>query len=267
MNFDINLILIPLLFVSGTILLLNRLLKNKNKQPDLSDGETGLTAAQTAVKGATANKIPWWLDYSRSLFPIILIVVIIRSFVAEPYQIPSSSMVPTLIKGDFILVNKYKYGLRLPLSNQEIVPFKRPQRGDIIVFSFPFDPKVRYIKRVVGLPGDRILYINKTLIVNGEEVEESSFHRGEDYEDFIEVLGDKPHLVRKLGFVPYESLAQTSWQVPPEHYFAMGDSRDNSNDSRYWGFIPHDKLVGEAFFIWMNWQSTLPNFKRAGFID
>lgn len=273
MNFDINLILVPLLMLSGAILLFSSLagLRRGNK---LSKPATASKATKSATSKAadTASdiKVPWWLDYSRSLFPIILLVVVIRSFIIEPYQIPSSSMVPTLVKGDFILVKKFSYGLRTPLSNHEIVSFGKPHRGDIIVFNFPADPKTRYIKRVIGQPGDIINYYNKTLTINGEEIEASSVRIRVDYQEFSETLTpDKPpHIIRKHHFVSGNDLPQSSWQVPPKHYFVMGDNRDNSNDSRYWGFVPHDALVGQAFLIWMNWEASnqLPTFSRSGLI-
>lgn len=258
MNFDINLLLIPLFLLSGVIWLFYVLKDIIIKNRDKSNKST-----------------PWWLDYSRSLFPIIAIVVVIRSFIAEPYQIPSGSMIPTLQQGDFILVNKYHYGLRLPINNYEVVSLNKPQRGDIMVFNFPLDTRVRYIKRVIGLPGDIISYSNKTLWINKKRVLSEVINSDNDYKEELEYLrnsaanrdGDNKqaqHTIRKYDFVNDESIE--TWQVPTQHYFVMGDNRDNSNDSRYWGFVPHNHLVGKAFFIWLHWKSwqQLPSFKRLG---
>lgn len=251
MNFDINLLLIPLLLIGGAILLTNLLLKGKQAGPSSNKNTV---------------KVAWWLDYSRSLFPVILFVVVIRSFIIEPYQIPSSSMVPTLEKGDFILVSKFSYGLRLPLSNYEFVAFKRPSYGDVIVFNFPQDPRVRYIKRVVGKPGDIISYSNKTLSINGKKISQQLVDNRLDYQDVRETLGDKQHLQRHYKLIDNQELHAGEWAVPQNHYFVMGDNRDNSNDSRYWGFVPHNQLVGRAFLIWLHWKSwgSIPSFSRSG---
>ncbi len=262
MNFDINLLLIPLLFISGSILLTNFLLYRK--------GPTSNVANTTSVT-KNGQKVSWWLDYSRSLFPVILFVVVIRSFIIEPYQIPSSSMEPTLERGDFILVSKFSYGLRLPISNYEFLTFKRPAYGDVIVFNFPQEPRIRYIKRVVGRPGDIISYDNKTLSINGEQVDQKLLddNSNYDYQDLEEVLGERRHLKRHYKFIDNHQLHDDEWRVPQDHYFVMGDNRDNSNDSRYWGFVPHNQLVGEAFLIWLHWESwgSMPGFGRSGHIN
>jgi signal peptidase I len=229
------------------------------------------------AKRSTEAKEPWWVEYSKSFFPVILAVFVLRSFVVEPFKIPSSSMVPTLHVGDFILVNRYTYGLRLPIVNKKIVEVNQPQRGDVMVFHFPNDPSIDYIKRIVGLPGDVLVYREKRLWVNG--VEQSKV-RGEDYnflesglnfvhtERYTENLTGKQHAVLINPDMPPIHLAsvdefpmreQCSYSaeemrctVPAGHYFMMGDNRDNSRDSRYWGFVPDEMIVGKAFFIWMN---------------
>jgi len=218
-------------------------------------------------------KQPWWVEYSVSFFPVILIVFLLRSFLVEPFKIPSSSMVPTLLVGDFILVNKFTYGIRLPVVNKKVVEVGSPHRGDVMVFRYPEDPSLDYIKRVVGLPGDRIEYRNKRLTINGTQVpvrqiddylsrERMQFSRryletlnGVEHEILLEE--DAPAFVAPSRAFPYAgncnyNMSGLACTVPPGHYFAMGDNRDNSSDSRVWGFVPDENIVGKAFFIWLN---------------
>lgn len=205
------------------------------------------------------QKEPLVVEYARSFFPIILIVLVIRSFIAEPFRIPSASMLPTLHIGDFILVNKFAYGVRLPVLNTKILEVGKPQRGDVFVFRFPKNPKIDYIKRVIGLPGDKIGYFNKTVYINGKAVEQQVKSKDIRLEGLIperskllsEKLGDKKH---DLLIDPDRRLVEGEMLVPEGHYFAMGDNRDNSNDSRFWGAVPEENLVGKAFFIWMSWD-------------
>ena len=203
---------------------------------------------------------PFYVEYARSFFPIVLIVLLLRSFIAEPFRIPSGSMMPTLLVGDFILVNKFTYGIRLPVINKKIFEVNKPERGDIFVFRYPKDPTVDYIKRIIGLPGDKIEYHNKRLTVNGQDVTETSlgtYHgvgQGEDMtgaEEFVENLTGVEHRILIRNNAP---TVEFVYEVPEGSFFAMGDNRDNSNDSRYWGFVPEANLVGKAFFIWMNWD-------------
>ncbi|MEY4209497.1 MAG: signal peptidase [Pseudomonadota bacterium] len=230
---------------------------------------------------AELERQPAWVAYTGSFFPVIAAVFLFRSFLFEPFKIPSSSMVPTLQIGDLILVNKYTYGIRLPIVNKKIVSINNPKRGDVMVFKFPKDPSLDYIKRVVGIPGDNIVYRNKRLIVNGQEV---SYDKLPDYLDeerlsyfshYRENLTGVPHEIlnddRVPGYVaspdafPQHELCRYNLEgfectVPAGHYLMMGDNRDNSLDSRYWGFVPDQNIVGKAFFVWMN----LGNLKRIG---
>jgi signal peptidase I len=251
MNFALFLLI--LLVVTGAVWLLDKYLLRKHRSKDA--------------------KQPWWVEYSISFFPVILIVFLLRSFLVEPFKIPSSSMVPTLLVGDFILVNKFSYGIRLPVLNRKVIALGNPQRGDVMVFRFPDDPSLDYIKRVVGLPGDRIEYRNKRLWINGTQV---AARQTEDYlskermqfsRRYVETLGgveheilideDTPSMMAPSRPFPYAAncnynINGMACTVPPGHYFMMGDNRDNSSDSRVWGFVPDENIVGRAFFIWLN---------------
>ena len=216
---------------------------------------------------------PWWLDWTAGLFPVILVVFLLRSFLFEPFKIPSGSMIPTLLVGDLILVNKFHYGVRLPVINTKISQGTPVQRGDVVVFRYPPKPSLDYIKRVVGVPGDEVAYLNKRLIVNGQPVPTSAVPEFFDqdamryFKQYEEKLGDKPHRLLidddRPAFIPgvenfafkdqcRYSVEGVVCKVPEGHYFMMGDNRDNSLDSRYWGFVPDANIVGKAFFVWMN---------------
>ncbi len=230
---------------------------------------------------APGEPAPWWVEYGASFFPVILIVFVLRSFLVEPFKIPSGSMIPTLLVGDFILVNKWTYGIRLPVINKKVIPLNDPQRGDVMVFRYPADPSLDYIKRVVGLPGDRVEYIDKKLTVNGQPVPLSPageyLHTDRLYYSprFVEKLGEREHqlliendapayLTQVMDFPFRENCTYTSagvrCEVPVGHYFVMGDNRDASSDSRVWGFVPDENIVGRAFFIWFNFN----DMKRIG---
>jgi len=235
-------------------------------------------ASKRRAKGAPD---PWWVEYFGSFFPVILAVFLLRSFLVEPFKIPSGSMIPTLKVGDFILVNKYTYGIRLPVVNRKVVELGAPQRGDVVVFRYPPDESLDYIKRVVGVPGDRIEYRNKRLTINGQPLNQDKV---DDYFDadrlsytprFNERLGEVEHqilieptappFVPQIGDFPHREKCNYNaegvvCEVPPGHYFMMGDNRDNSQDSRFWGFVPDRNLVGKAFFIWFNFS----DWKRIG---
>ena len=216
---------------------------------------------------------PWWLDWTAGLFPVILVVFVLRSFLFEPFKIPSGSMIPTLLIGDLILVNKFTYGVRLPVIHTKITEGNAPQRGDVMVFRYPPQPSLDYIKRVVGVPGDEVAYLNKRLTINGKEVPTKAVPDFFDesqvryFKQFEEELGAKPHRVLNNTEAPafvqgasnFEyrqnctySVEGVVCKVPEGHYFMMGDNRDNSLDSRYWGFVPDKNIVGKAFFVWMN---------------
>ena len=224
---------------------------------------------------------PWWLDWTAGLFPVIISVFFLRSFIVEPFKIPSGSMIPTLLVGDLILVNKFHYGLRLPVLNTKITEGDKPQRGDVMVFRYPPKPSLDYIKRVVGVPGDTVAYLNKRLTINGQAVPTESVPEFFDedamryFKQYEEKLGSQSHRLlndeQRPAFVPgadkfpgFENCDYTiegvTCKVPEGHYFMMGDNRDNSMDSRYWGFVPEKNIVGKAFFVWMNFG----NLKRVG---
>ena len=237
-------------------------------------------------KRAVDAKDPWWVEYGAGFFPVILFVFVLRSFIAEPFKIPSGSMIPTLEVGDFILVNKFAYGIRLPVINKKIISVGEPQRGDVMVFRYPEDPSLDYIKRVVGVPGDKIVYQNKRLTVNEKELEISKL---DDYiywdqsdksklyvlKQYKEKADNVEHRVLNDDRVPPFILNASQFPfrdnchynnsgvictVPAGHYFMMGDNRDNSRDSRYWGFVPEENIVGKAFFVWFNFA----DLKRIG---
>jgi signal peptidase I len=205
-------------------------------------------------------KEPAVVEYAKSFFPVILAVFLIRSFLVEPFKIPSGSMMPTLLIGDFILVNKYTYGLRVPVLNNTFVEVNHPQRGEVIVFRYPKDPSLDYIKRVVGLPGDQIEYRNKQIFVNGQPVAQQDDGHYDYVGPGLNQISTRK-LKEQLGTHNHNILIDDSSPtldggitVPPGHYFVMGDNRDNSNDSRFWGFVPDQNIVGRAFFIWMSFD-------------
>ena len=215
------------------------------------------------------NKTALIFEFLASLFPILFVVLFIRSFIIEPFKIPSGSMIPTLLVGDFILVNKYKYGLRMPLTNKLIFENKYPDRGDVIVFQFPENTKINYIKRVVGIPGDKVEYINKTVFINGKSLQLKSV----DDTEFSNInLSNEMIYIEDNGTREYLILnnpdrgSSFEFNVPEDNYFVLGDNRDNSNDSRYWGTVHKNNLIGEAFMIWMYWnpQSEVAIFDRIG---
>ncbi len=227
---------------------------------------------------------PWWLDWTAGLFPVILVVFLLRSFLFEPFKIPSGSMIPTLLINDLILVNKFHYGVRLPVINTKILDNHTPQRGDVMVFRYPPQPSLDYIKRVVGVPGDEVAYLNKKLTINGKPLSKSPLPDFFDEDSmryakqFEEVTGskhyrilnddDRPAFIPGTEDFPFKENCRYSSEgvvckVPEGQYFMMGDNRDNSLDSRYWGFVPDKNIVGKAFFVWMNFG----NLKRIGSFD
>jgi signal peptidase I len=238
---DFSLIFTLLLALSGAIWLVDALVLNRRRR----------TASNSAK--------PLAIQYARSFFPVILIVLLIRSFLVEPFRIPSASMMPGLVEGDFILVNKFSYGLRLPVINSKILAIGDPQRGDVVVFRLPADPSTHYIKRLIGLPGDHIVVRNNTIFINGVRIPTEP--GGEYTGGFgftgapldVERMGDRDHLImlaRNRAATDYDGI------VPAGHYFFMGDNRNDSEDSRFAqvGFVPERNLDGPALLIWMNWR-------------
>ncbi len=232
-------IMVSLVVLTGFIWLLDKFLWAPNRTAEQDD--------------------PIIVDYAKSFFPIILAVLVIRSFMVEPFRIPSASMVPTLHIGDFILVNKFSYGVRLPVINNKIIAVGKPERGDVVVFRYPPNPNIDYIKRVVGLPGDRVGYFNKTIYINGTPIAHEVKAKTAEllgvvpasYSIHHEQLGNHSH---QIALAPSQQRMEVDKVVPQGHYFVMGDNRDNSSDSRFWGTVPEENLVGKAFYIWMSWD-------------
>lgn len=250
MNIDFALVLVVLTSLTGIVWLVDSLLFRQKRMD------------RSVQKRIELPREPVIVEYSRSLFPVLLIVLLFRSFLFEPFKIPSGSMIPTLLVGDFIIVNKYSYGIRIPVLNKKIISLGEPQRGDVVVFRFPKDPAVNFIKRAVGLPGDTITYRDKELFINGERVEETQTGRFEsgdikcttpavDAVLFDEQLGDVNH---NILLHDRNRSRNGQWVVPEGHYFMMGDNRDRSNDSREWGFVPEENLLGRAIGIWLNFD-------------
>ena len=271
MNVNLELILVLGTLITGIVVLLDKLILadrrrkrvlNEAYEAKFGDGD----------KTSRGYKEPWYVDYSRSFFPVLLIVLILRSFVAEPFRIPSGSMMPTLLHGDFILVNKFSYGLRWPVLHNKFWQNGNPDRGDVIVFRYPQEPALDYIKRVVGIPGDHIEYRNKVLYINGQEMKQDDLgtYVGKGRDSVMTGSSKKKETIVSLD---HEMLLNNrrysidnSWTIPDGHFFVMGDNRDNSNDSRVWGMVPEENLVGKAFLVWMNWDIAEGqfDFRRIG---
>lgn len=303
MNFNFALILFWLLVGTGLVWLADKLVFRKRRvaatEAALRQFDDNLRlrtnvppetlAAERETLRQNGLRQPGWIEFPASFFPVILVVFVLRSFLFEPFRIPSASMVPTLLIGDLILVNKYEYGIRLPIVNQKIIEINNPKRGDIVVFRYPLDPSVDYVKRLIGLPGDKITYKNKRLFINDQPVE--TVKLAEDYFDdervsytsqFTEklprdgamrehrILNDNNSLPMVPEFAAFrdnctyaDGNLEVTCTVPAGHYFMMGDNRDNSLDSRFWGFVPDRNIVGRAFFVWMNFG----NLRRIGSVQ
>ncbi len=249
---DFSFILFVALLVTGGIILLYKTFFNRKSS----------AVPRLDKKGRATRLEPILVEYARSLFPVILLVFVLRSFIVEPFRIPSGSMLPTLHVGDFILVNKFSYGIRLPIINKKVLPIGKPKRGDVMVFRYPVDPKLNFIKRVIGLPGDILSYKDKKLFINGQPIKVESDGRyayeqlslkGKSATQLIETIDDSAHNILLDDFLRSRDLERVV--VPAGHYFVMGDNRDHSNDSRYWRFVPESNVVGRAFFIWFSWKS------------
>ncbi|MBT5230369.1 MAG: signal peptidase I [Methylococcales bacterium] len=262
---DFALILVPLVAVTGAIWLIDTLFFAKQRQAKhLMSLKNSINQGQEPIIDE-----PWFVGFSKSLFPVFLIVLVLRSFVMEPFRIPSNSMMPTLLTGDFIVVNKFAYGIRLPVVNLKLLDIGDPQRGDVIVFRYPKNPSQNFIKRVVGLPGDHIAYLNKKVFVNNElapQVDSGKYvgvGKGAGMTGALlkeETLGNVTHNILVRSESPDRSF---EFDVPEGHYFVLGDNRDRSHDSRYWGAVPDQNLVGRAFMIWMNWDEGI-SWERIG---
>jgi len=284
MSWNFALILFVLLVVTGIIWTIDRFSLRAKRRDRVEQAIqlaraswSGLPAAEASEREQAlrqeVGKMPWWVEYAVSFFPVILFVFLLRSFLVEPFRIPSGSMLPTLQSGDLILVNKFTYGIRLPVIDTKVIPLGSPKRGDVMVFRYPVDPSVDYIKRVVAIPGDEVAYLNKKLFINGKEVPTK---RDGDYFEpdrvaytaqYEEKLGDEVNRIlvderssqtlAPIWNFPHREKCQylrdgIRCSVPEGVYFMMGDNRDNSLDSRFWGFVPDSHIVGKAFFIWMN---------------
>lgn len=279
MDIDFPLILVVLVFGSGLIWFADFLLlapgrarKVHQLQMDypLWDQESSAHKREYEKRHGAVVAEPVLVEYAKSFFPVLLVVFVLRSFLVEPFQIPSSSMVPTLAVGDYILVNKYTYGIRLPVVRTKVLDLKVPQRGDVMVFFPPHLNDTYFIKRVVGLPGDTVRYANKTLFVNGEEYPQKLLAQlppaRPRYRLSQETLDGVEHQMQTDNLRRNDNFTVT---VKAGHYFMMGDNRDNSSDSRVWGQVPEKDIVGKAFAIWMHWESflSLPSFQRVGSIE
>ena len=236
MSFNLEVFLVVSTAITGAVVLLHKLLRKRSGPGD---------------------EHSWMVGLCRSFFPILLIVLVFRSFAFEPFRIPSGSMLPTLHVGDFILVEKFSYGLRLPVLHYGIFNTGEPERGDVIVFRFPPDPSQTFIKRLIGLPGDRIVYSNGQLEINGDKIKLTQPDSGADkllFQNRIHAREHLPGAEHSILLKPGSRAGGREWRVPAQHYFVMGDNRDNSNDSREWGFVPENRLVGRASFIWLHWD-------------
>ncbi len=283
MSFNFPLLLVIAVAVCGALALIDLVFLAPRRRAAIASYQGKVEQVDDAVV-EKLNKEPLLVEYGKSFFPVLAIVLVLRSFLVEPFQIPSGSMIPTLEVGDFILVNKFAYGIRLPVLDTKVIEVGDPQRGDVMVFRYPSDPNVNYIKRVIGLPGDHVRYSSdKRLFINDKPVAEQLI--GEEPGSlgsatlYSERLGDVEHRIRK-EMTRYRAEPGKEWTIPKGHYFMMGDNRDNSNDSRYWndpnipkdvlGMVPDRNIVGKAFAIWMSWPDpkfkTLPNFSHVGLI-
>lgn len=288
-SINLPLILTLAVLITGVIWLIDLLVLGRSRkanvaaveqqfqQLDLADGHKKI-AYETAK--AVASKEPLAVEYAKSFFPVLFIVFFLRSFLVEPFQIPSGSMIPTLQVGDFILVNKFAYGLRVPVLNKTFIPVGKPQRGDVMVFFPPHQPKTYFIKRVIGIPGDKVRYANNVLYLNDVEIKQEFVKKAfPEWGSFCmsyrlqltvvnEDLNGVSHKMQKCDQPSPLSAVDKTWTVEEGHYFMMGDNRDNSGDSRVWGTVSEDAIVGKAFAVWMHWEELLsiPGFENVGVV-
>ncbi len=279
MDINLPLILVLLVFVSGLIWLFDVCFLASKRQAEVAAVDAQFEQVEIENQEeiylqakAVAAQEPVAVEYSKSFFPVLLIVLVLRSFIAEPFQIPSGSMIPTLKIGDFILVNKFTYGIRLPVIRNKVIDISDPKRGDVMVFFPPHRPSTYYIKRVVGMPGDEVRYVNNVLYINGEKQPQTLLASlppaNPQFQLMKETVGGVEHDMRK-HVVPGRLSVAGQWVVPEGHYFMMGDNRDNSSDSRDWGPVSENAIVGKAFAVWMHWDSflSMPSFSNVGGIQ
>ncbi|OED41102.1 signal peptidase I [Endozoicomonas sp. (ex Bugula neritina AB1)] len=271
MDINFPLLLVLSVFITGLIALADRALLLPRRRAAVARFlDQGGSSSDPAIEGL--EKESAIVETSKSIFPVLALVLVLRSFLFEPFQIPSGSMIPTLEVGDFILVNKFDYGLRLPVTGTKVLSVSDPKRGDVMVFKQPGRENINFIKRVIGLPGDTIRYSGKRLTVNGKPVPEEFVAQLSDEHSLYRLYKEGPegdqYQIRK-DMTINDPRAEGVWKVPEGMYFMMGDNRDRSNDSRYWGFVPEKNIVGKAVYIWMHWPSWthLPNFKNNGVIQ
>jgi signal peptidase I len=254
---DFSVLMLILLVIAGAVWGLDRLIAVPARRRSAQELERAGESAESIDK---ARREPIMVEYARAFFPVILIVFVLRAFIAEPFRIPSGSMMPSLLAGDFILVSKSSYGIRFPGINIKLFDNGSPRRGDVMVFRYPDNPSVNYIKRTIGLPGDHIVYRDKRVYINGKLMPQElvqpyllreSGERLTEMQKWTEDLGEVQHDLLKYGDSSGTAL---EYKVPEGHYFVLGDNRDRSNDSRYWGFVPEDHLIGRAFMIWFSWD-------------
>lgn len=274
MDLNFPAILVAAVFITGGIWLIDSLMFAPRRRAMAADESKHGVDPEEMMR---RTREPILVEYARSFFPVILVVLLLRSFLVEPFRIPSSSMMPTLLVGDFILVNKFAYGVRLPVLHTKIIEVDSPKRGDVAVFRYPRDTSVDYIKRIVGVPGDEISYRNKMLYVNGQPVPQTPIGSYTGIGSGIRATGSL-HSIETINGIEHATLVRVGTpdfppgcqvllrgpiKVPEGSYFAMGDNRDNSNDSRCWGLVAEEDLVGQAFAIWMSWDSQRSGFPVA----
>lgn len=254
MTYDFAFYLFMGTVISGVIWALDSLLwaPKRKDNPNQYSSES--------LPGVRETKDPVVVEYAKAFFPVLLIVFLLRGFLVEPFRIPSGSMLPSLYIGDFILVNKFAYGVRVPVINRKVIEIDDPQRGDVVVFKYPRNPSIDYIKRVTGVPGDHIAYYNKVLYVNGKPIKrqyDSVYSEPGEALQANKYIEDLDGVKHEMLIIPSRPGLDAEYIVPPGHYFMMGDNRDNSNDSRYWGVVPDKYIVGNAFRIWLSWDCDL----------
>jgi signal peptidase I len=270
MSINFPLFLLVSTFITGVIWLIDIFALRPKRRQMHEKLERESASNSASLDQAVLEKVlkePVVVEYAISFFPVLFVVLILRSFLIEPFQIPTGSMIPTLQVGDFIVVNKFAYGVRLPVFGTKVFDVDDPVSGDVMVFIPPHKDEY-YIKRVIGTPGDTVRYENKVLYLNGvEQVQEFVAQmppNRPEYQVFNEVISGQSHMIHRS---PFQGAGVQEWVVPEGMYFMMGDNRDRSSDSRFWGFVPQENIVGKAFAVWFHWDSGLPEFSRNGWIE